>query len=117
MIQPVEFPPLSLQAGRAASLIQEGLVRSGLQVLPSFDLQAARAGQEGSSCPQHGTAPCECQMIVLLVYGSSGYPATLVLYSQDEMTCLNLLDGYPQQYEPGLTDLIQRAILETTLFA
>ena len=117
MSGPVEFPPLSLPAGRAASLIREVLIQSGLQVLPSFDLQAARAGQKGSSCPQHGTAPCGCQMIVLLVYGSSGCPATLVLSSQDMMTCLNLMDGYPKPYEPELTDLIQRAILETNLFA
>ena len=41
----------------------------GLQVMRTFDLQAARHDPADCPCPHHGTEQCDCQMVVLLVYG------------------------------------------------
>lgn len=57
------------------------LETAGLRVQKSFDLQSACASLSDSTCPHHGSAPCDCQLIVLLVYGAGSRPVSLILHS------------------------------------
>lgn len=62
----------------------------GLAVGRTFDLQSARAAQAGCACPHHGTARCDCQMIVLLVYAAPCQPLSLVAHGKDGKCWLSL---------------------------
>lgn len=66
------------------------LLEAGLRTLQTFNLQAARAGSHDCGCPHHGTEQCDCQMVILLVYGSSNKPITLLLHGNDGNTRLSL---------------------------
>lgn len=87
------------------------LEQSGMQVLRSFDLKVARAAQVGCTCPHHGTEHCDCQMVVLLVYGKYSFPVTLVVHGHDGQTHIALVDTPEQRPAPQLVDAILRALL------
>lgn len=70
--------------------VRERLTRSGLRVVPTFDLQIARMSHPDCQCPDHGTDACSCQMVILLVYGKQEDPATLVIHGQDGKTWVSL---------------------------
>ena len=72
---------------------------AGLQVVRSFDLQAARAAQPGYACPFHGADACTCQMIVLLVYSRGGLPVTLMIHGHDGQTRVLLVDRPGQRVD------------------
>ena len=112
MNQTVELLTLNLDADRALPLITQLLARLGLQVLPSFDLRTARHAFVQCSCPHHGTEQCDCQMVVLLLYGRGGSPTTLVLHGHDGRTFLSLVDTPQQRTEAELPSLIRQFLLE-----
>lgn len=85
----------------AISWVNQQLSVLGLVVRPSFDLQAAKSAHAGSTCPHHGSAQCDCQIVVLLVYGQQGAPITLVVHSQDGNTQLSLIEQ-PNNKKDGL---------------
>ena len=68
----------------------EKLTRSGFRIVRTFDLRTARLAHPDYPCPHHGTDECNCQLIVLLVYGKQDEPATLVIHGQDGKTWLSL---------------------------
>jgi hypothetical protein len=84
---------------------------AGLRTVRTFDLQDARAGSNDCCCPHHGTEQCDCQMVVLLVYGSGKEPETLILHGCDGKTWLSL--AHTVRPGTGLASQIQRA-LDTT---
>jgi hypothetical protein len=90
----------------AVRWIAESLALVDLQVATSFDLRTARAAHTECSCPHHGTAACDCQMVVLLVYGKDAYPATLVVHGRDGRTFLSLADTPGQRPSPRLAATI-----------
>lgn len=90
--------------------IAEELALVDLQVTTSFDLQIARATHTECSCPYHGTAACDCQMVVLLVYGRDAYPATLVVHGRDGRTYLSLADTPGQRPSTKLAATIFTAL-------
>jgi hypothetical protein len=90
------------------------LALAGLQVMRSFDLKVARAAHIGCTCPNHGTDKCDCQMVVLLIYGYEGPPATLVVHGHDGQTHIALVDTPEQRPASQLVDAIVQAILPTT---
>jgi hypothetical protein len=90
--------------------IIETLVGAGLQVTPSFDLRMARAAHTECSCPHHGTADCDCQMVVLLVYGTGASPATLVAHGRDGHTYLSLASTPGQRPSPILAATIAASL-------
>lgn len=61
-----------------------------LRVVQTFDLQTARIGVHDCSCPNHRNEECDCQMVVLLVYGLTADPATLTLHGNDGQTRFSL---------------------------
>jgi hypothetical protein len=66
------------------------LLHAGLRTMQTFDLSAARAGAHDCLCPYHGTEQCDCQMVILLVYGSDEGPETLILHGNEGKTSLSL---------------------------
>lgn len=86
------------------------LARADLQAVTSFDLRTTRAAQTDCACPHHGTSACDCQMVVLLVYGRDGGPATLVLHGRDGRTYLSLADTSGQRPPPKLAAAIFAAL-------
>jgi hypothetical protein len=85
---------LNLQQSCKAALpsVVEHLCRSGLQVIPTFDLHQTRMVETGCTCPHHGTAECDCQMVVLLVYGKESQPATLVVHGHAGETSFSMVE-------------------------
>ena len=104
---------LTLQSDSQTAI--EGSIRRleqfGLQVMRSFDLKVARAAHVGCTCPHHGTDQCDCQMVVLLVYGPDGSPVTLVVHGHDSQTHIALVDTPEQRPAPQLVNTIRQAIL------
>jgi hypothetical protein len=83
---------------------------AGLQVIQSFDLQAAKTSQTHCACPYHDTELCDCQMIVLLVYYRDNKPISLVAHGKDGKTHIGMLDDPSRDQSIGMDDLIRKAI-------
>lgn len=86
------------------------LARAGLRPVQTFDLHAARLGLHDCSCPHHGTEDCDCQMIVLLVYGEAPEPITLILHGNDGQTWLSVTDSPLQRTDKKLMASIRQAL-------
>ncbi len=76
----------------ASNWVTGRLEDAALRVYRSFDLRSARNVSSTCACPDHGTEACDCQMVVLLVYGKQGAPATLVLHGHQGQTWMVLTD-------------------------
>lgn len=70
----------------------ERMKQAGLYVIRTFDLHETRTVEIGCSCPHHGTAECDCQMVVLLVYGKDNQPASLVVHGHNGETWFSLVE-------------------------
>jgi hypothetical protein len=73
--------------------LTQTLTQHGLGVTRSFDLHSARVAYANCTCPHHGTALCDCQLVVLLVYEQGGGPITLLVHGRDGQTSVSLADG------------------------
>lgn len=96
-------PLVILKNGRNHSIkmIKTALESVGLRVLVSFDSRQTQANNTNINCPHHGTAVCDCRIVVLLVYGTEGRPASVVVYGQAEEMRVSLI--YPPGLRPSLT--------------
>ena len=92
--------------------LKQRLSRLGLRALQTFDLHDARVGVSHCPCPHHGTSQCDCQMVVLLVYGSSAEPATLILHGNEGQTWLSLVNTPLQPLDSGLQVTIEQALAQ-----
>ncbi len=101
---------LECPSEEAVRWITKVLARADLQVATSFDLRKARAAHVECSCPHHGTTACDCQMVMLLVYGTDACPATLEVHGRDGRTYLSLADTPQQRPSPKLTAAIYAAL-------
>lgn len=101
---------LDYSSDRVVPWIDEVLSRRGLRVARSFDLKTARAAHTNCSCPHHGTDACDCQMVVLLVYGNDSCPATLVAHGRDGRTYLSLTSIPGQRPSPQLAGTIMNSL-------
>lgn len=86
------FCILNFPCDEALAWTKTQLSQAGLRVLQTFDLNTARHTVSDYVCPHHGTGECDCQMVVLLIYGTTTEPATLILQGNDGQTWL-VLDG------------------------
>jgi hypothetical protein len=102
------FLTLNYSCDEALQWLSRNLKLSGLRVMRTFDLHDARQGLEDCPCPHHGTSECDCQMIVLLVYGETSEPATLILHGNDGQTWLSLVDNPSQHTDPSIQLLIKQ---------
>ena len=94
----------------ALARVNQQLRDAGLIAVQTFDLHSAMSGTHGCSCPNHGTQKCDCQMVVLLVYGSAGEPETLILHGDSERTWISLADTVIQNRDLQLKITIQKAL-------
>ena len=86
------------------------LSQAGLSAVQTFNLNTARLGVHHCSCPNHGTEACDCQMIVLLVYGEAAEPATLILHGNDGQTWVSVTDDPAQRTDKKLITSIRHAL-------
>jgi len=105
-------PPLSIDSpcDEALQWAKKQLSQAGLRSMQTFDLHTARLGLHDCSCPNHGTEECDCQMIVLLVYGEAAEPATLTLHGNNGQAWISVTDNPLQQTDKKLITSIQRAL-------
>ncbi len=103
-------PLVIWQNGRHTPIqqITDALQKAGLRVLTSFNSDHARLDKTGMFCPHHGTAVCNCHIVIMLVYGSGGHPATLITYGQDNEMWVSL--AYPPGLRPSATLQSQIAV-------
>ncbi len=78
--------------------------------MQTFDLAVARTGLDDCLCPHHGTEQCECEMIVLLIYGKSSEPVTLILHGNNGQSWLSLVNNAQQRPNPNLRSVIEQAL-------
>ena len=70
----------------------ERMQHFGLQVMRTFDLLETRGVDTACTCAHHGTEKCDCQMIVMLVYGKDNQPASLVAHGHNGQTWFSLVE-------------------------
>ena len=92
MNAPSPFLSLDCNCDEALLRLEGKLAAANLRVVQTFDLQSARLGLDDCPCPHHGTSACDCQMVILLLYGQTGVPATLILHGNGGQTWLSLID-------------------------
>lgn len=113
-----ESKPLLILEGScsdAAAWLIRLVSDAGLHVLRTFDLQDSRHAPAKCPCPHHGTGKCDCQMVVLLIYGAGSQPVSLVSHCHDGRAWISMVDSLQQPADPELKAAIQRALsIETT---
>ena len=85
------------------------LQKVGLYVSNSFNLQTALTADIPYDCPIH-PRDCDCNMAVLLVYGTESQPATLLLRSHADRTWLTLVDNSEERPSNELNLRIKSAL-------
>ena len=91
--------------------VSQQLTSASFRVVQTFDLQVARLAHPDCPCPHHGTNDCNCQMVVLLVYGKQDDPATLVIHGQDGRSWVSLAGPVGKRFNQHLEVVIRRALI------
>jgi hypothetical protein len=104
------FLSIHCPCDEALSKVSKQLKEAGLRTVSTFNLHSAVTGAHGCSCPNHGTENCDCQMVVLLVYGSASEPETLILHGDSKRTWISLAATVLQSPNPQLQVTIQKAL-------
>ena len=94
----------------AVSKVTDILNETGLRVMVSFDSHHVRAIGSRPVCPHHGTADCDCQVVILLVYDEGQQPATLLAHGQDGETWISLAAAPGQRPPARLEKKISKAL-------
>jgi hypothetical protein len=84
---------INLTVEKAVIWLEQELAQRGVETRRSFDLRSSRALAAGCLCPHHDTAVCDCQMIVLLLYGLTPYLVPIVMHSYEGQTWLTVTDN------------------------
>lgn len=104
------FLIVDLPCDMALQAAKKKLLQGGLRALQTFDLHTARHTQQDCPCPHHGTADCDCQMVVLMVYGESAEPVPLILHGSDGQTRFSIADDPSQRIDKKLVAFIKEAL-------
>ncbi len=104
--------PVNCSCEEAVRLVKESLLRGGLRVLETFDLRDARLGLADYLCPYHGQDECDCQMVVLLVYGEAMAPTALTLHGNGGQTWISVVDNTIEEATMVLHATIEHALRE-----
>ena len=111
------FLLIDTSCDRALQATKAILSQAGLSAVPTFNLNTARLGPVDCSCPNHGTEACDCQMIVLLVYGNVAEPATLILHGNNGQTWISIADSALQRVDAKLVASIRGLLEDLTIEA
>jgi hypothetical protein len=106
------FLSIAFSCDQALQVTRTKLSQAGLLAVQTFNLTTARLGLHDCDCPNHGTKACDCQMVILLVYGEAHEPATLILHGNDGMTWISIANNTFQRVDPRLILSIQHALEE-----
>jgi len=96
---------------QAILLVTKKLAQAGLQTVRTFDLRDARLAHTDCTCPYHGAQPCDCQMVILLVYGE-GQPVSLVAHGYEGKTWLALVETAQPIANPRLEMIIHTTLTQ-----
>ena len=110
------FISIDFSCNQALQIAKTQLSEAGLSTVQTFNLNTARLGMNNCCCPNHGKEACDCQMIVLLVYGDVAEPATLILHGNNGQTWISIADSASQRGDPKLATRI-RHVLENVVTA
>ena len=105
------FLALDQPGAEVQTWVTQQLTAAGLSVVQTFDLQEARSAHSECTCPHHGTADCDCQLVVLLVYQQDEDPSTLVIHSRDNQTRISLAGPAARRADQHPEQDIERFIL------
>lgn len=111
------FLVLNQTCEQVLAWVNQQMTSAGIRTSQTFDLQVARLAHPDCPCPRHGTDECNCQMIILLVYGKQEDPATLVIHGQEGRTWLSLTSPVGAHGNHHLESVIRRTLMprRTTL--
>ncbi len=101
---------VSQACNETADLLKRRLMERGWKTLQTFDLQEARFAIDGCSCPHHGTQECDCDMVVLLVYGMEPEPVTVLLHGCDGQTQVAFAENAQKKIKETSAAAIRRAL-------
>lgn len=87
-----------LDCNSTVTHVTTSLRSAGFLVQKSFDLDAARIGQNECNC---NPDTCTCRLVILLVYALQGPPATLIIDSDDSNTVVYLETIMDQSIHSG----------------
>lgn len=104
------FLSIASSCDQALQMTKSQLSEAGLSAVQTFNLNTARLGIHHCCCPNHGTEACDCQMIVLLVYGDVVEPITLILHGNDGQTWISIADSASQRGDPEIVTRIRRVL-------
>lgn len=108
-----KFSPLCIlnrPCDEALAWAKTQLAQTGLRVLQTFDLNVARHTLADHPCPYHGTSACDCQMVILLIYGMTNEPTTLILQGTDGKTWFSLESNSLHPVDPIMCASIEKAL-------
>lgn len=106
------FSSINYPCDAALHWTREQLTLAGLRSVQTFDLHAVRVGLHDYPCLNHGMDACDCQMVILLVYGESEEPVTLILHGNDGKTWLSIAEPIASPTPDTLTDHIINTLSE-----
>ena len=112
-----------------AQVVTAALQRRGLRAVRSFDLRSALATGTHRlaavchcGCAYHDTDCCDCQYVVLLVYGSTGVPIAVTVHSRAGLARLDIVSPTNETRanaltmpDPPLTGQVRDALAEAAL--
>lgn len=112
------FLSINHPSDEALQWTKQKLLQAGLRPIQTFDLHTARLALHDCPCPNHGTEECDCQMVVLLVYGKvadvstplNTSPATLILHGNDGQTWVSIANDPQQRTDTKLITSIRQAL-------
>ena len=104
------FLSVNRTCDEALQWTKKQLSQVGLRPIQTFNLRTVRVGLHDCPCPNHGTDECDCQMVVLLVYGNASEPATLILHGNDGQTWFSIVNNSLQHTDASIRSAIERAL-------
>lgn len=107
----IPFLVLDQACNQVQAWVNQQLTDAEFRVVQTFDLQVARLAHSDCPCPHHGTKDCNCQMVVLLIYGKQEDPATLIIHGQDGRSWVSLAGPVGKRANQHLEIAIRRALI------
>ncbi|MGA2765609.1 MAG: hypothetical protein ABSG17_19850 [Spirochaetia bacterium] len=101
--------PWQAALGRLVGMLRE----KGFHARRTFDLQLARQllrSGEAELCPHHGTAPCNCQYIVLQITGPGRVPSMVVIHGHDRTTTISFLSSAGEEAKHDILSAVNEAL-------
>jgi hypothetical protein len=102
------FLSINHSCDEALQWTRQQLSQAGLRAVQTFNLHTARLAMHDCPCPNHGTEECDCQMVVVLVYGKVAEPVTLILHGNDGQTRVSIANDPQQRVDAKTMMLIQQ---------